>query len=222
MLWLIYTISEWVIRLVMLPVVMRRRKSDAAMAWLLLIFFLPWAGLLIFLVFGTIQFPRSRRRRALKMAAKIEVESKRFRGHPNIVRPDLGPQQETTVQVAERLGNFPILGGNEAVFLSGADAFIDRLIQDIDQAQNHVHLLFYIFWNDETGMRVLEALARATGRGVYCRVLVDDVGSRKPMRSFDGLHAQAPHRCLCHAARRHLPPPHGTHRHAQPSQAGRD
>ena len=44
MFWLAYTISEWVIRLVMLPVVARRRKPDAAMAWLLLIFFCPGPG----------------------------------------------------------------------------------------------------------------------------------------------------------------------------------
>lgn len=184
MFWIAYTISEWLIRLVMLPIVTRRRKPDAAMAWLLLIFFLPWAGLLLFLIFGRIEFPRSRRKRAVRMYAKIEAEARRFRGHPNIVRPDLGPQQEITVQVAERLGNFPILGGNQSAFLAETDEFIDRLVEDIDAARNHVHLLFYIFWDDDTGLRVIEALARAVKRGVRCRVLVDDVGSRKPLRSL--------------------------------------
>lgn len=184
MFWLVFTISEWVIRLGMLPVVTRRRKPDAAMAWLLLIFFLPWAGLVLYLIFGTIQFPRHRRRQALKMYAKIQEEAHRFREHPNIVRPDLGPQLETTVQVAERLGNFPILGGNEAEFISVTGEFIDQLVADIDRARQHVHLLFYIFWDDETGNRVVEALGRAVQRGVRCRVLVDDVGSRRPLRTL--------------------------------------
>ncbi len=179
-----FVIGEWTIRLVMLPVVTSRRKPDAAMAWLLLIFFLPWAGLLLFLTFGTIQFPRSRRKKATKMYAKIETEAQRFRGHPNVVRPDLGPMLETTVQMAERLGHFPILGGNQATFLVRTDEVIDRLIADIDSATNHVHLLFYIFWDDETGRRVIDALGRAVKRGVRCRVLVDDVGSRRPMRSL--------------------------------------
>jgi len=184
MFWLVFTISEWVIRLVMLPVVTRRRKPDAAMAWLLMIFFLPWAGLILFLILGTVQFPGSRRRRAAKMYAKIETEAQRFRGHPNVVRPDLGPQLETTIQVAERLGNFPILSGNQATFLAETDEFINRLVEDIDNARNHVHLLFYIFRDDETGMRVIDALSRAVKRGVRCRVLVDDVGSRKSLRSL--------------------------------------
>ena len=184
MFWLAYTIVEWVIRLVMLPVVTRRRKPNAAMAWLLLIFFLPWAGLLLFLAFGTIQFPGSRRKRAVKMYAKIEMESRRFRGHPNVVRPELGPQLDSTVQIAERLGNFPILGGNHATFMAETEAVINRLIEDIEGARNHVHLLFYIFWDDDTGIRVVDALARAVKRGVRCRVLIDDVGSRKTMRSL--------------------------------------
>ena len=107
MFWLAYTIVEWGIRLVMLPVVTRRRKPNAAMAWLLLIFFLPWAGLLLFLVFGTIQFPGSRRKRAVKMYAKIELEARRFRGHPNIVRPELGPQLASTDSNRGTAGEFP-------------------------------------------------------------------------------------------------------------------
>ncbi len=185
MIWLAYAISEWAIRLIMLPVVTRRRKPNAAMAWLLLIFFLPWVGLFLFLIFGTIQFPRSRRRRVAEIRAKIETEAKRFVGHPNVVQPDLGPQLASTIQIAQRLGNFPILGGNEVTFIAATNEVITRLIEDIDCAKTHVHLLFYIFRDDETGMRVIDALGRATNRGVDCRVLVDDVGSRKSLRSLN-------------------------------------
>ena len=176
MFWIAFTITEWVIRIGMLPVVTRRRKPNAAMAWLLLIFFLPWAGLLLFLLFGTMQIPRSRRRRAAKMYAKLETEAQRFRGHASVVRPHLEPQLQSTIQMAEQLGNFPILGGNQAEFLVETDQFIERLVTDINGATSHVHLLFYIFWNDQTGRRVVAALAEAVKRGVHCRVFVDDVG----------------------------------------------
>lgn len=61
--------------------------------------------------------------------------------------------------------------------LSQTNDFICRLIADIDAAENHVNLLFYIFVADETGCRVSDALARAVERGVTCRLLVDGVGS---------------------------------------------
>ena len=41
-----------------------------------------------------------------------------------------------------------------------------------------MHLLFYIFADDETGQKVIGALARAVDREVVCRVLIDALGSR--------------------------------------------
>ncbi|MBN2376189.1 MAG: cardiolipin synthase, partial [Sedimentisphaerales bacterium] len=55
---------------------------------------------------------------------------------------------------------------------------VESLVRDIDEAQEHVHLLFYIIADDETGRKVAEALMRAAKRGVKCRVLADAVGSR--------------------------------------------
>src|SRR5512142_1691314 len=54
-----YSIAEWVIRIGSLIVVPFRRKFTAA-AWLLLIFFLPLPGLLLFLAIGQPKFPRFR------------------------------------------------------------------------------------------------------------------------------------------------------------------
>lgn len=181
---LAYVLSEWAIRLVMLPVVTSRRKPDAAMAWLLLIFFLPWLGLVAFLAFGMLLLSPQRRQRIGDVYRKIEEEARRFGDDPNIVHPDLGPKLASTVQIAEQLGKFPILGGNDAQFLTDTREAIDRIVEDIDQARHHVHLLFYIFWHDATGEHVMEALARAVRRGVACRVLVDDVGSRRSLKSL--------------------------------------
>ena len=44
-----FFLSEWAIRLVMLVVVPFRRMPAAAKGWLLLIFFEPWIGLLLYM-----------------------------------------------------------------------------------------------------------------------------------------------------------------------------
>src|SRR6056297_182951 len=176
---LLYTASEWIIRLVMLPVITSGRKPNTAMAWLLVVFFLPWVGLFLFLTFGTNRLSIQRRRKSAECFQQLEREGERFIGDPNIEHPDLGPHLEPTVRMAERLGSLPILGGNQVEFLADTQQVIDHLIADIDQAVEHVHLLFYIFANDETGEQVMQALGRATARGVRCRLLVDSVGSWK-------------------------------------------
>ena len=52
------------------------------------------------------------------------------------------------------------------------------MVADIDSATNHVHVLFYIWLPDYNGSKVVEALKRAAARGVTCRAMADDLGSR--------------------------------------------
>ena len=64
-----------------------------------------------------------------------------------------------------------ILSGNQVELLSETDQTIDRLVGDIEGAKHHVHLLYYIFSTDRTGVRVVDALHRAAGRGVNVKGL---------------------------------------------------
>src|SRR5271167_4478472 len=60
---------------------------------------------------------------------------------------------------------------------------IDAMVADIDSATDHVHVLFYIWLPDHNGSKVVEALKRAAARGVTCRAMADDLGSRTIIRS---------------------------------------
>jgi cardiolipin synthase A/B len=77
----------------------------------------------------------------------------------------------------------PVSPGNRLTLLPDYGTAFKSLIQDIDAATRSCHLEFYI-WNqgglaDDVG----EALLRAAARGIECKVLLDDVGSRKFLRS---------------------------------------
>ena len=74
------------------------------------------------------------------------------------------------------------VGGNTAQLLPDSNAAIDAMVSDIDAAQQHVHLLFYIWLPDRNGCKVVDALKRAAGRGVTCRAMADDLGSRTMIR----------------------------------------
>ena len=61
-----YLICDWVIRIAMLLVVPLRRTPEATRSWLLLIFFLPIVGLMLYLAIGRPRFPAWRRARDRK------------------------------------------------------------------------------------------------------------------------------------------------------------
>ncbi len=54
-------IVDFVIRVLSLVIIPRNRRPQTALAWLLAIFFIPYAGLIAFLLFGSTKLPRRRR-----------------------------------------------------------------------------------------------------------------------------------------------------------------
>jgi cardiolipin synthase len=179
-LWLnIFFAAEWAVRLGMIVVVPFRRSPEAAKGWLLLIFFEPTIGLILYALIGRPKLPQWRIQRHLEFDDLSRPILERVAREPNIFHPDLGPELNKAVKLAESLGELPILGGNSAEILSDYDALIERLIADIDAARDHVHLLFYIVADDAAMARIVEALANAVDRGVVCRILADSLGSRR-------------------------------------------
>jgi cardiolipin synthase len=83
----------------------------------------------------------------------------------------------TCFKVGHSISGFEPVGGNRA-----ADGGFQRDHRRHGGRhrcrQDHVHLLFYIWLPDNNGCKVVEALMRAAARGVTCRAMADDLGSR--------------------------------------------
>jgi cardiolipin synthase len=180
----IFFLSEWAIRLAMLVVIPVRRTPAAAKGWLLLIFFAPWVGLVLYLLIGRARPPRWQREQLAKLPQAMAGVVERIAKHPSIFHPEVGPSLSQAVNLAENLGGSPILGGNAVELWTDYDGTLARLAEDIDRAENHVHLLFYIFADDHATAPIIDALGRAAKRGVRCRVLADAIGSRSGLRTL--------------------------------------
>ena len=69
---------------------------------------------------------------------------------------------EPMVRQAERVSGMSILSHNGLELFHEAPAFVDRLVGDIDAAASHVHLLYFIFVDEQTSP--LTDYYRADGR----------------------------------------------------------
>ena len=174
-----YLVCDWVIRIAMLVAVPMRRTPEATRSWLLLVFFLPVVGLLLFLAIGRTSFPAWRSARFASLSPFLAEVSAKF------VTTSIAPTDPrySALALAQRLGGWPAVDGNAVEFLDDYDDVIARLIADIDGARLNVRLLAYIFADDATGRQVIDALGRAVRRGVVCHVLVDPIGSHHWIRN---------------------------------------
>ncbi len=175
----LYVAGEWVIRIGALFYVPQRRAPSAARAWLLLIFFLPYVGAVLYALIGRAFLPRHRLAMQAQIGAAMGAVLPRSAGLPAAALP-LAP----AAQLAARLSEFAVVPGNRFELLPAYDAALDRLIAEIDGATRYIHLLYYIFENDAAGARVGAALERAAARGVAVRVLMDAIGSRGGLRGL--------------------------------------
>lgn len=177
-------ICQWIIRIVMIPVVMRNRRPTAAMAWLLVIFFEPTVGLIAYLLLGNAKLPRKRIREHRSVARAVQTLVRLAEQQPHIITPPIDEAHRPLAVLTERVGEMPCVGGNSFELFDDTDEALSAIIADIDAAEHHAHLMFYIYEDDESGHRVFEALCRAVKRGVACRVLADAVGSWGMLRSL--------------------------------------
>jgi len=174
----LYVASEWVVRIAALIYVPQRRPPSAARAWLLLIFFLPWPGVLLYILIGRAYLPQRRLRVQQQIYELIRRLAPRAASFESTIAQAVSPELVPALRLANQLSEFPVIGGNRFLLLPEYDAAIARVIADIDGARRYVHMLFYIFEDDDVGRIVAEALVRAARRGVAVRVLMDAIGSR--------------------------------------------
>ena len=150
--WLnVFIAAEWAVRLAMIVIVPFRRSPEAAKGWLLLIFFEPTAGLLLYLLIGRPSLPEWRMQRSAEFDALSKPTRERLARDPNIFHPDARRRAASTACGWPRTSaSSRFSAAMRADILADYDGTIDRLVADIDAARDHVHLLYYIIGDDDT------------------------------------------------------------------------
>ena len=173
--------------------VLYKRDSRAAVAWVGLIWLVPFLGSLLYMLLGINRIRR-------KVAGRRGHESVHFSpfdryscsmqdlaGHLPAGCEDLGEM----AKLCESLTRLPLMGGNSVEALFDGDEAYPAMLEAIDTAVSSINLVVFIFDNDAVGKRFLDALSRAVARGVDVRVLIDGVGSHYSRPTITALLRQA-------------------------------
>ena len=173
------------IALVAAGLILERRSPAATLGWLLALLFLPYIGLLFYLVLG----PRRLRRRRLRYSRArnrlIQSAHHRLRQDDGLSAafPDAGlePQLATLLK---RLGQGAPVAARDIVLLETGDACFEAIETAIAAATHHIHLEYYIWEPDQVGTRLRDLLVEKARAGVQVRLLLDTIGSHDIGRRF--------------------------------------
>jgi cardiolipin synthase len=165
-----------------LRILYRKLQVNSALAWIVLLIAMPFAGPLLYIMFGDPTLGQRRlhlgeriRHFYQKAYALARADSANLAAIP-------APFDALAGSIMHDSG-FPVLASNSYTLLSDAGAILDSMVRDIDAAQNDCCLEFYIIDPAGRVADVLQAVLRAAARGVDCKILADDFGSKPLFRS---------------------------------------
>lgn len=171
------------ILLAVIVIFIERRDASATWAWLLILFFLPIIGFIIYLFLGRQlksdnfynlsqdeqSYQKQHVERQIEQMEKKEAEGKTL----------VGEKYEQLLEMNLRASKSLVsLNNRSQVLHDGKDKF-KKLIEDISQAKEEINLQYYIIQRDSLGQQLLEALTERAKAGVKVRVLYDAVGSKR-------------------------------------------
>ncbi|GBQ29770.1 phospholipase D [Acetobacter estunensis NRIC 0472] len=165
-------------------VLRRHRQPASRVAWVAIIAALPIGGILAYIFLGETKLNPIRVQRIRRAMRTLPIPGKTAEALIDAEKKfGLPPRLAPLFRVGQSISGYPPMGGNRGQLMEDSNKAIDAMVADIDAACDHVHVSFYIWLADHNGLKVAQALMRAAKRGVNCRVMADDLGSRRLIHS---------------------------------------
>ncbi|MBQ7049365.1 MAG: PLDc N-terminal domain-containing protein, partial [Firmicutes bacterium] len=176
-----------------LLVFFERKNTSTLWAWLLIMFFAPVLGFIVYLYVG--QDLRKTKMFKAKQAEDMnqiaDIQRRRIdsgQNRPMIDTRRAGYEKYERYMDTLRMllsSSQSVISDNNYVdiFTDGEDKFTS-LLADLRQATKYIYIQYYIFRGDELGNQVMDILCQKAREGVDVRLLTDGMGSMTVKKDF--------------------------------------
>lgn len=160
-------------------ILLRQKNYAVAIAWITVLLFMPFLGVVLYLLFGQIFISKHYQHRIHTANTLLNdfIQSAQISFASDQASQNINEKWRTLADMAEKQTGFGIQSGHQAILLTDAEQMFDALIADIHAAKKSILLEFYIIHPEGRVFEVLDALKSAHARGVSCVILADSVGS---------------------------------------------
>lgn len=166
---------------VCLTILMNARSGSKALAYITLIVLVPFLGIIFYLSFG-INYRKNKiyTRKILedeRLASIVQqILEQQFREVSLEHKGDLDYFYPLAKMVQEDARNF-FSDSNQIELLINGEQKFERLLEDLENAKEHIHIQYYIYENDLIGNKIADILIRKHREGVAVRFIYDDFGA---------------------------------------------
>ena len=169
---ILFSIYEVIVILAIIHVILDNRQPAKTMAWALVIWFVPFVGIVFYLFFGiNTRKERYVSDRTMNMLTKRSMLE--FAEQQNLRMPD---KHKPLIDLFVNQNLALPFKDNEVDVCMNGYQFFPMLLKDIREAKSHIHIDMYIIADDALGCLVADALIDKAREGVEVRLIYDDVG----------------------------------------------
>ncbi|QNG59572.1 cardiolipin synthase [Bacillus sp. PAMC26568] len=163
---------------------LENRKPTQTITWLVVLGSFPLIGFLFYLLFGrNVRKKKLFDRKALvDEKIMLEIEGNQSNYEDKIDK--MGDHQQMLFNLAHRLGHTPISFATRTKALTNGEETFNHIFAELEKAEHHIHLEYYIVRHDEVGKKLKDALIKKAKEGVKVRFLYDSVGSWKLSKAY--------------------------------------
>jgi cardiolipin synthase len=167
-----------------------RKNEDPVitLAWIQILVFLPVVGFILYIIFG-VNYRKKRifSQKYTEDSTKIQkILTHCFAGNHDEVAltlVDKNPQIRIIKLLYNNNKAHLTIHNRIKIYLYGKDV-IQAIFDDLENADDHIHMEYFSIANDETGRKLREILIRKATAGVKVRLIYDAVGSWRLNKGF--------------------------------------
>lgn len=178
---IIYVIFYCVILLVVcLHIIYKMQSSSKTISYLFLCIFFPVFGIIFYLAFGINYWKRKQYSQKADEDEKMLTQlKKKIPGYNNCtINPkNISDDNAELVSMLMKDLHSPLTRNNKVKLLLNGEEKFPELVKCLQTANNHIHIEYYIFEQDETGTAIIEILIAKAKEGVKVKFIYDDFGS---------------------------------------------
>ena len=158
------------------------RDVPTTWAWLLTLAFIPVFGFILYTFIGK-KIPADKiydikTQKSLGMSELAGYQKEMLEENDQVITDDESEVKRHTAILFLESNESILTSGNKVEVMIDNVAKFEKIIEDIMNAQHHVHLLYYTFRSDDLGKRIVAALENRAAAGVEVLVVFDALGCR--------------------------------------------
>ncbi len=172
-------------------ILIKNINPTKTVSYIIVLIVFPFFGLIVYYLFGQ-EYRKDKifnRKHILnqKIIENVNHHLEPEQQEIKDLKDDLLEERIKLVKLLHSSKEAPLTTKNDLQIIRNGENKFKLLLEDLKQAEDHIHLEYYILRDDKIGLKIIDILCDKASEGVSVKLSIDDVGSSVSRKSKNRL-----------------------------------